>query len=97
MKNATLLIGCEWHAQSWNYEEVFIPLLFVPKQGSVISEPKSCDLTFKPVIYLLPASTRRGTDVVLMSVGHVEITWWNMLKGLVFLTSDWQELWRREN
>ena len=34
-----------------------------------------------------PASTRRGTDVIFMWVGHVEITWWNMLKCLVFLTS----------
>ncbi len=34
-----------------------------------------------------PASTRRVTDVVFMSVGHVEITWWNMLKCLVFSTS----------
>ncbi len=39
-----------------------------------------------------PASTRLGTDIAFMFsymlVGHVEITWWNMLKCLVFSTSE---------
>ena len=35
-----------------------------------------------------PASTRRGTHVIFMLVGHVEITWGNMWKCLVFSTAD---------
>ncbi len=33
--------------------------------------------------YFPAASTRRRTDVVFMLVGHVEITWWNMLKEVL--------------
>ena len=36
----------------------------------------------------IPASTHLGTNVVFMLDGHVEITWGNMWKYLVFSTSD---------